>query len=116
MNFVGVKLALHAPTGEFNTVRLKSGPITELQDLLSEGLTTEVTTTFTRMGFLHDPHTILIWHTSEEKSIKSLSMQYSPLDCVALSYSPKGFPIISCCIVGERPISAEVLDVIIPWV
>src|SRR5262249_44837756 len=116
MNFVGVKLALHTPTDKFITICFQGWPITKLQDLLGEYLAAEMATTLTRMGFLYNPHTVLVRHTSEEKSIKSLSMQYSPLDFIALGYSSKGFPIISCCIIGERPISTEILNIIVPWV
>src|SRR5262249_49215390 len=116
MDLVGVELALHAPADELNTICLKGRPITKLQDLLGECLTAEVTPTLTRMGFLHNPQTLVIWHTSKEKSIKSLSMQHPPFDSIALGYSSEGFPIINCCIIRERPISTEVLNVIVPWV
>src|SRR5262249_14439353 len=116
MYLIGVKLALHTPTHEFYTICLKGWPVADLEDLLGERLTTEVTSAFARMGFFHDSETFFIKHTSKEESIECLPMECSPSDSTALGYSSKGFPIINSSIVGERPISTKVLNVKIPWV
>jgi len=66
MNLVGVKLALRAPANEIDKISLKSWPIVELKNFISECSAIEVTTTLTSVGCSHNLEAFYICYASEK--------------------------------------------------